>query len=216
MMVKEDQQIEWKTSWRDEYMKWICGFANAEGGRLVVGKDDKGRTVGVSDADRLMQDLPNKIRDLLFRKHPSLPANPDVANAFFRAGMIEAWGDGYERIVEACQAAGNPKPKLRCEADGIWIEFAFPEEYLARVEARGKTPGKTTPRATQEASVKTSVKILRAVGENANVTIPELAEIAGVTTRSVERNIKKLQETGRLKRIGPDRGNVEGRMQNAE
>jgi ATP-dependent DNA helicase RecG len=68
----------------------------------------------------------------------------------------------------------------------------------------------TTPRATQEASVKasvkTSVKILRAVGENPNVTIPELAKIAGVTTRSVERNIKKLQETGSLKRVGPDKG----------
>ena len=64
-MPKEHQQMEWKASWRDEYMKWICGFANAEGGRLVVGKDDKGRALGVPDADRLMQDLPNKIRDLL-------------------------------------------------------------------------------------------------------------------------------------------------------
>ena len=30
--MKENQQIEWKQSWRDEYLKWICGFANTEGG----------------------------------------------------------------------------------------------------------------------------------------------------------------------------------------
>ncbi len=39
--MKETQNIEWKLSWRDEYPKWICGFANAEGGTLVIGKNDK-------------------------------------------------------------------------------------------------------------------------------------------------------------------------------
>lgn len=33
-------------------------------------------------------------------KHSSQPYNPDVANAFFRAGMIETWGRGIERIME--------------------------------------------------------------------------------------------------------------------
>jgi hypothetical protein len=32
--MKENQNIEWKQSWRDEYLKWICGFANAVGGML--------------------------------------------------------------------------------------------------------------------------------------------------------------------------------------
>ena len=63
--MKESQGIEWKSKWRDEYLKWICGFANAEGGRLEIGKDDEGKVVGVRDAERLMEELPNKIRDLL-------------------------------------------------------------------------------------------------------------------------------------------------------
>ncbi len=63
--MKESQTIEWKSKWRDEYLKWICGFANAEGGRLEIGKDDEGKVVGVRDAERLMEELPNKIRDLL-------------------------------------------------------------------------------------------------------------------------------------------------------
>ena len=37
MMKTESQNIEFKESWRDEYQKWICGFANAQGGTLYIG-----------------------------------------------------------------------------------------------------------------------------------------------------------------------------------
>ena len=58
----ENQNIEWKESWRDEYLKWICGFANAQGGHLEIGRNDKGVVVGLSDARRLLVDIPNKVR----------------------------------------------------------------------------------------------------------------------------------------------------------
>lgn len=64
-MNKEHQNIEWKKSWDDEYLKWICGFANAKGGRLLIGKDNAGKVVGIPNARKLLEDLPNKIRDLL-------------------------------------------------------------------------------------------------------------------------------------------------------
>ncbi len=63
--MKESQNIEWKESWRDEYIKWICGFANANGGTLYIGKDDKGKVTGISDAGKLLKDIPNKVRDIL-------------------------------------------------------------------------------------------------------------------------------------------------------
>lgn len=63
--MSEDQTTEWKSSWRDEYLKWLCGFANAQGGVLEIGRDDTGRVVGLADAARLMEELPNKLRDLL-------------------------------------------------------------------------------------------------------------------------------------------------------
>jgi ATP-dependent DNA helicase RecG len=40
--MSESQQTEWKVSWRDEYLKWICGFANAQGDILDIGRNDKG------------------------------------------------------------------------------------------------------------------------------------------------------------------------------
>lgn len=63
--MPEQQNIEWKESWRDEYLKWICGFANAQGGKLYIGCDDSGKVVGVSDSKKLMEDIPNKIRDAM-------------------------------------------------------------------------------------------------------------------------------------------------------
>lgn len=63
--MSEHQNIEYKSTWRDEYLKWICGFANANGGTIFIGKDDNGKTVGVSDAKRLLEEIPNKVRDVL-------------------------------------------------------------------------------------------------------------------------------------------------------
>lgn len=64
-MQNESQNIEYKESWRDEYLKWICGFANAQGGRIYIGVNDDKQVVGVDDAKRLMEDIPNKVRNIL-------------------------------------------------------------------------------------------------------------------------------------------------------
>ncbi|APC16590.1 hypothetical protein BLL42_12940 [Pseudomonas frederiksbergensis] len=40
--MSEHQQREWKAVWRDEYLKWICGFANAKGDVLEIGRNDAG------------------------------------------------------------------------------------------------------------------------------------------------------------------------------
>ena len=40
--MQEDQNTEFKVSWRDEYLKEICAFANSEGGVVFVGVDDNG------------------------------------------------------------------------------------------------------------------------------------------------------------------------------
>ncbi len=61
--MPEQQNIEWKQSWRDEYLQWISGFANANGGVLYIGKDDNGNVVGLSKYKKLMDELPNKIKD---------------------------------------------------------------------------------------------------------------------------------------------------------
>ena len=63
--MPETQNIEYKSSWRDEYLRWVCGFANAQGGTVFIGIDDNGNVVGLDNAKKLLTDLPNKITSIL-------------------------------------------------------------------------------------------------------------------------------------------------------
>ena len=55
--MSETQNVEWKESWRDEYLKWVCAFANAQGGVLEIGRNDRGKVVGVPG---LLEEIRNK------------------------------------------------------------------------------------------------------------------------------------------------------------
>jgi len=52
--MTEHQTIEYKQIWKDECLKWLCGFANAVGGVLVIGCNDDGKAVGVAHAGKLL------------------------------------------------------------------------------------------------------------------------------------------------------------------
>lgn len=61
--MPEQQNIEYKQSWHDDYLKWVCGFANAVGGVICIGKDDAGQVVHLIDYKKLMEIIPQKIRN---------------------------------------------------------------------------------------------------------------------------------------------------------
>lgn len=63
--MPENQNTEWKSKWKDEYLEWICGYANAQGGKIFIGCDDKGNVIGLQNARKLLEDIPNKIRDAM-------------------------------------------------------------------------------------------------------------------------------------------------------
>lgn len=152
--MKETERIEWKESWRDEYLKWICGFA--KGGVLHIGRNN-------------------------------------VANTFFRAGQIEAWGRGIQRIFDACHEAGAPEPRIEYEPGDLWIEFLFPPEYLAVIPA---TSGER----------KMSGKIVQLMLAKPDITTPELAQQLNRTERTIERLINQLKTAEIVRRIGPAKG----------
>ncbi len=65
MVKRETQNVEFKESWRDDYLKWICGFANAQGGEIYIGVRDDGSVCGTDDARHLLEEIPNKAVSLL-------------------------------------------------------------------------------------------------------------------------------------------------------
>ena len=131
--------------------------------------------------------------DKLMQEHPSIPYNPDVATAFFRAGLIEAWGRGTLKIIDECRQAGLPSPIFSNSTSGFRIEFT-------------KDVGETSGKMSRKMSGKTSGKILALIKEDPTITIPMLSEKIGVTERTIERNLRKLQSDNLLTRVGGAKG----------
>ncbi len=127
-------------------------------------------------------------------KHPSRPFNPDIANAFFRAGVIEAWGRGIEHMVDSCRAADCPEPNFRCES-GLWVDFEFPASIP-------ETPVETPV----EMTVETPGKILNFLRANPSATLADVATVIGKSLSTVERASSKLVNAGKLRFVGPRKG----------
>lgn len=62
---QESQTIEWKWTWQEDYLKWLCGYANTDGGVLNIGVNDDGYVVGIEESKKMLEALPNKINDKL-------------------------------------------------------------------------------------------------------------------------------------------------------
>ena len=57
--------------------------------------------------------------ETLMSKHTSKPRNPKMAQVFYRAGFIEAWGRGYEKIMKAFDKANLKRPEFIVEQGGV-------------------------------------------------------------------------------------------------
>ncbi len=59
--MAENQDVEYKQIWKDEWLEWICGMANTTGGTIYIGMNDNGTVVGLGDkADTIFDKLPYK------------------------------------------------------------------------------------------------------------------------------------------------------------
>ena len=63
--LPESDISEWKSSWRDDYMKWLAAYAYNDGGKLYIGVNDDGYVVGLKDVKELQEHIPNTIRNKL-------------------------------------------------------------------------------------------------------------------------------------------------------
>jgi len=197
--VTESQHIEYKRTWQDEYLKWISGFANAEGGVLVIGRDDTGKVVGIKDVRKLMEDLPGK--------HPSSPFNPIVANTFFRAGFIEFWGRGIEKIRSACQRHEIEKVAFDTRLSGMMVTFlANPEHIPTQAASQSESGPESRPESRPESNL--AIMVLR------NLTEQPLGKSAiahAVGHKTISGELKKqilwLEEQHLIERTLPEKPN---------
>ena len=78
---------------------------------------------------------PDWTTDTLLGKHTSEPYNPLVAKTFYRAGDIESWGRGMEKVIEACEENDFPKPVAYTQGSGLWVVFKYSDAYVNKLRA---------------------------------------------------------------------------------
>lgn len=183
----------------------------------IVHRDHQGTWTQMSiygDHIRLWNEgkLPDDLSvDKLMGKHTSMPRNPKMAEAFYRAGFIEAWGRGIEKVVNGFKADGLTPPSFTVEQGGVTVYI--PREKFVAVNIGGTTvvnpqngSEKGSEKSSEKGSEKPRERIVSEMSENPSVTINELATMLSISDRAVSKHLKKLQEEGVIKRIGADRG----------
>jgi len=140
----------------------------------------------------------------LLGEHASKPFNPLIANAFFRAGEIEAWGRGIQGIFLACGEADTPEPQFRYEANELWLEFPYGEDYLQLLA--GAQPSREGMETQVKTPVKTPGAIVAHLREQPELTLADIASRIGKSRSAVERAAAKLVKAGKLRRVGPAKG----------
>ena len=98
-----------------------------------------------------------------------------------------------------CERVCPQWSSLRKTGDG---DFIKPHD---KADAR-KAPQKSSLKSSLKGSLKSSLKILEILAAEPTCTYEELAERIGISRRAITKQIKNLRETGKLKRIGPDKG----------
>lgn len=142
--------------------------------------------------------------ETLLSSHRSMPYNPDIANTFFRAGEIEAWGRGIERIITACKNDGFSTPEFRYDASGIWTTFKF--EYPERATTQKNDPETTQKNDPETDQQKQENVILELIKENPYIQRKELVSRLDIHESSVKRRLASLQEKGIIRHVGPNKG----------
>jgi ATP-dependent DNA helicase RecG len=97
-------------------------------------------------------------------------------------------------IRHACRKNGTDFPTFEFGPTSMMVEFTgtVPTERTRQKEEdpADRTASESSVKTSVKASVKTSVKILEYIAESPETTIPELAEVTGVTTRSVDKFVR--------------------------
>ena len=179
-MTPESQNNEWKQSWHEDYLKWICGFANAQGGRILIGKDDTGKTLGLPNAKKLLEDLPNKIRDHLGLMPP--------------VNLLEEDGKTYlEIIVEASTVP------ISLRGSYYWRSGSVKQELKghALTEFLLKKMGITWDRVVEEKETLDDIdNATIEIFKKEAVTAGRLPDISGLSTKELLKKLRLLTKDG--------------------
>lgn len=126
----------------------------------------------------------------LMKTHNSRPYNPDLANTFFRAGYIESWGRGIQKICEECDLIGAKIPEYSILGDDITVKFTAVSNKISN----------RTNDVRKENTM--NAKVLGLITVQTDISLSEIADRLGVSYKTVQRTVAGLKKIGVIERIG--------------
>ncbi len=131
----------------------------------------------------------NWTAETLKQKHRSMPLNPDIANTFYRAGFIESWGRGIEKICKLCLDYDIPAPEYTVHGADIMMLF------------RANVTSDVT--SLQQAQLTDRQFVLcKMIEENPQVSVREMSLVMSLVERTIKRDLSAMQKMGILQRVG--------------
>ncbi len=127
----------------------------------------------------------------LYREHPSRPRNPRLASAMHRARLIEHWGTGTLRIINACESRGMPKPEFVSSMGSFIVRF-----NRALNEPTSETNNE--PSGWQQIA-------LNYIRENGSITTSVFQKLLGVSNRQAYNYLILLVNNKIIERVGSGR-----------
>jgi ATP-dependent DNA helicase RecG len=133
--------------------------------------------------------LPDGLKTSDLKKdHPSILINPDITQAFYVAGLMEAIGRGTQKIVVDCKLLGAPTPTWKDAPTGVTLTI-----FSAGTISEEKTPTELNSR--QKA-------LLSSLSEGDVITHGHYREKYQVSDRQARRDLMDLVDEGELRREG--------------
>jgi ATP-dependent DNA helicase RecG len=129
--------------------------------------------------------------DELYGPHRSLRRNRRIAEAAYYTYVVERWGTGTTRMVDACRTAGLPIPQFEEQSGGFLVTLhreALSESTLVQAGLNSR-----------------QVKAILSLGLEGTFTTAEYRQLTDATKTTAERDIKALETAGFVRRIGAGR-----------
>ncbi len=157
-----------------------------------------------------------QVEDAYEGEHSSYRSNPLIALGFFKAGEIETWGQGFEKIKDACELAGAPLPEIKATQGSVTMVVRGSEHYMELLKNNLGTQvtthvgtQATTHVSTQDSNISVDAGRMKVLLDYCKVprSREEMQEVCGIKTREYFRKhiLVPLIESGKIGLTIPDK-----------
>ena len=166
--------------------------------------------------------LPGMVRiDNIRQMHFS--RNPKIVEFMREYKLVKEFGEGVDRMFREMAEVGSPAPEYKQVEFMVKVKLnsALREDSEKKgaqeITQKNVQPGESTGvvatgnvnngvKSTQKSIQKSTQRIIALMKDNPYITTQEIADQIGIIRRGVAKHIKKLQEKGIIRRVGPDKG----------